>query len=150
VASLSIGPEHITVSGPGELVSLPVGSSSIVRHYFKRWPPTALQMEHAIAAIEDALADARGKLAPALLHLETTHASVRDFARRAGASDSLPLTVGRDAIEQVFNWLVDVAEGAPGQAPDAAPLEWAATLVILREMMHHWGLESITVREAAA
>jgi len=51
-----------------------------------------------------------------------------------------------DAIERTFERLCTIAQGKSASA-DALPesVEFAATLLILREFMHHMGLPSITI-----
>lgn len=103
-------------------------------------------MENAISAVEDALAAARSQVPAARLELETQDPRIRAVAVNAGLQGEPPSILDRDAIERVFNRLVDIAEGLPSGLPAPQPLEWAATLVILREMMHHWAIDSVSVR----
>lgn len=95
--------------------------------------------------MEDALAAARSRV-PAHLQLETTDPGIRAIAASAGLPGEPPWSLDRDTVERIFNRLVDIAEGAPADPPTRDPLEWSATLVILREMMHHWGIASVNVR----
>lgn len=145
LASLDIGSTHTVLAIGRRQVSFALGTAHLVRAHFKRWPPTPLEMESAIVDVEDALAAAKDQV-PEPLQLETTDAGIRDMASSAGIQGEPPLSLDRDAIERAFNWLVAVAEGAPAAAPAADPLTWAARLVILREMMHHWSIASVHVR----
>lgn len=144
IASLHIGPSHTTLTIGRRQVSLALGATGLARAHFKRWPPTPLEMENAIGVVEDELAAARGQV-PANLELETMDPGIPAIAASAGLGGAPPLSLGRDAVERVFNELVDIAEGAPAMAPAPDPLQWAARLVILREMMHHWSIASVKV-----
>jgi len=144
LASLHIGPTHTTLAIGPRQVSLALGTTGLARAHFRRWPPTPLEMENAISDVEDRLAAAKVHV-PDLLQLETADAGFGAIAASAGVQGEPPWSLDRDAVERVFNWLVDVAEGMPAAAPTPDPLEWAARLVILREMMHHWSIASVQV-----
>ena len=145
LATLHIGPAQTTLAIGPRQVSIALGTTALARAHFRRWPPTPLEMENAISDVEDALAAARADV-PAPLELETTDAGFGSLASSAGIQRDVPFSLDRDAVERAFNWLVDIAEGAPATAPAPDPLEWAARLVILREMMHHWSIASVHVR----
>lgn len=144
-ASLEIGPTRTTLAIGPRRVSIALGTATLAHARFKRWPPTPLEMENAISDVEDALAAARGNV-PAPLELETADAGFRTFASSAGIQGDPPFSLDRDAVERAFNWLVDIAEGAPATAPATDPLEWTARLVILRELMHHWSIAAVHVQ----
>ena len=145
IASLQIGPAQTTLAADARQVSIAVGAAGLARTHFKRWPPTPLEMEHAIATVEDALAAVAGAR-PAWDGVETRDAGIAALAAAAGIAAPPPFALDRDAVEQVFNRLVDIAEGAPAEAVAPGPLERAARLVILRELMHHWSIDAVTVR----
>ncbi|MDD2547227.1 MAG: hypothetical protein PHI55_13250, partial [Burkholderiaceae bacterium] len=91
---LHIGAEHSgVVSGtgadPAEGVVWPLGAHQIVRACFRRTVPTPLELENAIAVIEDALMHPR-PLALGGATVWCADPQVRDIARRAG----LPLEAG--------------------------------------------------------
>jgi hypothetical protein len=145
IASLHIGPTRTTLAAGTRQASIAVGAAGLARAHFERWPPTPLEMEHAIAVVEHALAaaaDARLELR----EVETRDPGIGSIAAVAAAAAMPPFSLSRDAVEQAFNRLVDIAEGAPAAAPAPEPLEWAARLVILRELMHHWSIDAVTVR----
>lgn len=144
IASLLTGPAQTTLTTGREQVAIAPDAAAFARAHFRRWPPTPLEVENAIGAVEDALAAARDKVPPQL-ELQSTDPGIRAIAASAGLHAEPPLTLSRDAVERVFNELVDIAEGSPAAAPAADPLEWAARLLILREMMHHWAIESVRV-----
>ena len=53
-----------------------------------------------------------------------------------------PARLSRQAVENLFNRLSDQIH-RPGVPDTALPqrAEWAAALLILREALHHWGVE---------
>lgn len=146
IATLHMENAHTTLTTGREQVLIGLGAAELARAHFKRWPPTPLEMENAISAVEDALAAARSQLPATPLELETTDPGIRAIAASGGLQGEPPLALDRDTIERVFNHLVDIAEGLPSSPPAPRPLEWAATLVILREMMHHWAIDSVSVQ----
>ncbi|NSL53557.1 hypothetical protein [Uliginosibacterium aquaticum] len=122
---------------------LAAGAQVIGRRHFQHMPPSALALEEAIAVVEDQLAPLARQLRPAArLHLLlAADAALQPlFAGREWLS--------REAVEQQFRLLAEVAEGFPLSAsglPDDA--SFAASLLILREVMHHLGFaELVRVR----
>lgn len=134
-------------SGPP--ITLSMGSVTTARH-FKHHPPTEAEMENAIMLVEDELFRIRHAIMKGAT-LSTTDASVRDIARMAGvpgqAGLTLTLTLTRDLVEQTFNRLAAIVQGRPA-SQDSIPTtaEFSATLLILREFMHHLDFASIEVR----
>jgi len=128
MTSLHIGPERTTLAH----AELGVGWSTILRD------DSSLGFENAIAAVEDELARARGGMTKggALL---TSDATIRDIAFVAGVPHAAQMTLTIEAVEQTFQRLV---ARAPGLPPGR---EFAATLLILRELMHHLEFPSIVI-----
>lgn len=126
-------------------MTLPIGSVKTAK-YFKHNPPSEMEMENAITIVEDELFRIRHLIAKGAT-LSTTDASVRTIARIAGVPEQHNLTLTRDLVEQTFNRLVAIVQGRPASL-DSIPTtaEFSATLLILREFMHHLNFESIDVR----
>ena len=123
-----------------------VGWHAIAHGYFKQHPPSALELENAIAAIEDGIARARHVPAQGARVL-TQDARVREIAIAAGLPPDAETTLTLPAVEQAFQRLA--AQASRGlRSADGVPAgnEAAAALVILRELMHHVGLASVIVR----
>jgi hypothetical protein len=111
---------------------LAIGFRRIAREHFKRQPPSALDIEGAIAAIEDEIARAKP---PRGVRLVTRDAAAREIALDAGVSPGPAMVLAREAVEQSF-------ERSLRRPPDH---ERMAALLILREVMHHLDIESIEV-----
>lgn len=150
LAVLHIGAEHTALAtGSGADVAavlvLDLGADRTARAQFKHAPPTPLEMENAIAVVEDEVTRARSAVAhrPALY---TRDASIGQIALLAGVREGPRMVLTLEAMEQMFDRLAAVTLGRP-MASDALPAtgEFAATLLILREFMHHLQFPSITV-----
>lgn len=111
--------------------TLRIGWRSLARDYFKSDPPSPLDLENAIAAIEDEIARARAGFDPARA-VVTTDQSVREIAAAAGAFLAI------ETVERAYLRLAGAA-GLPGNP------KLAATLLILRELMHHLQIERIAI-----
>ncbi|TFZ07737.1 hypothetical protein [Ramlibacter humi] len=123
--------DHATQAG--DLV-LRVGVAEVAA-LFRRDPPTAGQIEAGIDVVEEAIGAPAAKFAGATLQGEG--AQLAAIARAAGVDASRePLTA--DAVERVFTRLAMAAGGSLPSA-DALPPgpDFAATLLLLRELMHH-------------
>jgi len=123
-----------TTLGAGVLA---IGWGTIARDYFRRDQPSPLELENAIAAIEDEIARAGSSVAADPV-VSTAEETIRDIALAAGIarSDEMVLTIA--AVENSFERLTR-APGIPGDR------RFAATLVILREVMHHLGIGSVVI-----
>lgn len=150
VAVLHIGAGHTTFmwgKSPDHYASLQLGAGSgrTAGEHFRHSPPTPLELENAIAAVEDQIMRVRALL-PQGGMLYSADPAILGLARLAGVSgDMLPV----QEVERVFSRLAAVSLGAPAsleQLPTDAALY--ATAVILRELMHHLGYASIALRTA--
>ena len=129
-----------------EQQSLPIGSRQLGQGPLRHTPPSPLELEQAIAAVEDLIMPLAHQvrtdahlllLAPALAPLA---------AASRGAS---PLT--RVQIERYFQQLAAQAEGDPRATSLFKPTpEFAAALLIVREWMHHLGFERLEFASSAA
>lgn len=131
------------------VVVLEIGSQAIADDYFKHLPATALELENAIVVVEDEIARTRSML-PSDVALHTADTALGEIARLAGVTENATMVVSRDAVEQTFERLAAVALGRPA-ARSGLPTdnEFAARLLILRELMHHLQFSTITCHRAA-
>ena len=149
VTVLHIGPEHTAVAtGQGSEASgvlvLDIGTQKTARQFFRRSPPTPLEMENAIAAVEDEVVRAVALLAPGSALL-CSDAVVREIAVLSGVAPGPLMAMPLDAMERVFERLAAVAEGRPA-VREGLPqgTDFAAALLILREFMHHLRFAAVT------
>ncbi len=150
ITVISIGPEktHL-VFGKGNTavasVSLGIGAQRASGDHFKHRPPTPGEMEIAIMSVEDEIAKAPAALLVGS-NLFTTDAAIREIARLAGLENQPTMHLRIADVERTFDRLVSVVQGQPVASvglPDGP--EFGATLLILREFMHHLGFASITI-----
>jgi exopolyphosphatase/pppGpp-phosphohydrolase len=149
IAVLHIGASRTVIavgrgSQPQATWTLDIGSRKIANAYFKRALPAPEEIEAAIVEIEDEISRARPLFAAASTVL-TNDADVRDIALAAGVGDGPSIMLTVDAVERTFERLVATALRQLGHdLPQGT--QFAATLTILRELMHHLKIPSITVR----
>lgn len=128
-------------SEPKIVLSLTIGSKKTTATYFKHHPPTPSEVENAILAVEDEVMRTRTMIHPDSA-LYTTDNAIREIAVLAGASTTLDL----EGVERIFQRWIAVINGSPasqqGIPNDAA---FGATILILREFMHHLKFASITL-----
>jgi len=129
----------------GEPVRLPVGTQKLCRDHLRHAPPTAYELEMAIATIEDAIMAAMPRLRR-VSALTIADSGMAEIVAAQGTAGEGAVTLDLDAIERTYRRLADVAHGMPaaraGIPEDSA---FAARLLILRELMHHLGYDSLTV-----
>jgi hypothetical protein len=129
--TLNLQEEATDLAGTG----LAIGFRRLAREHFKHQPPSALEIEGAISAIEDEIARARP---PRHTRPVTHDAVVREIALEAGVSPGPAMVLTREAVEQAF-------ERSLRRVPDN---ERMAALLILRELVHHLDIESIEIKPA--
>lgn len=151
ITVLHIGEEETAVAtgvgaGPDAVMVLAIGSRTTAADFFRHTPPTPGELEAAIMVVEDEVTRARPMAAgqPTLL---TTDAAIREIAQIAGVPDGSELILSVEAVEGLFDLLAALSQGRPASSAGipASPA-FAATLLILREFMHHLKFMAITVR----
>ena len=148
IAVLHIGTNRTAIAigqdrEPQATWTLEIGSRKVANAYFKRALPAPEEIEAAIASIEDEIIRARPLVAAASTVL-TNDTELRDIALAAGASNGERIMLTLDAVERTFERLAAAALRQFGHdLPQGT--QFAATLTILRELMHHLKIPSITV-----
>lgn len=125
-----------------------IGSVKTVRDFFRHNPPTQAEVEYAIQVVEDEVMPLH-KLIPPGCGLYTTNAGILKIALQTVSTHySVGVVLARTDMEQVFGRLAAIISGRPANH-DVLPTSnvFAATLLILREVMHHLGFTNITVLE---
>lgn len=151
VVVLHIGTEQTAVASgsnrePDAVMVLEIGSHKTSTDYFRHTPPAPLELENAIAKIEDAVARVRPMIAENST-LFTTDTAIGEIAHISGVSAQPVLTLPLEAVESMFERMAAISLGRPA-AQDTIPASptFAATVLILREFMHHLNFSSITVQ----
>ena len=156
-SGLHLGAEQVTwAAGPGApepavRLCLPLGGAHTARQFFRGTIPTPLELENAIAAVEDEVHIAhrqlQGLLPPGQVWAPwSADAALRDVATLAGVPPGPHRVLTLDAMEHLFNRLAAVSEGRPA-AQEGLPDDpaFAGTLLVLRELMHHLPFASLVL-----
>ncbi len=145
---LNIGTEETQVLIDGDLQLLTLGSQLTSLGFFRHQPPTPDEMENAIMMVEDEVYRLRHDILPgAKLYSEDN--DIRTIARLAGVAENEQMILSLEAVEQTFDRLALVINGRPASfegIPDGN--DFAATLLILREFMHHLKFTEIVLKGA--
>ncbi|WP_374557503.1 hypothetical protein [Aquitalea pelogenes] len=120
--------------------ALPVDSHTLL--------PTAVGLEMAIMQVEDAISASW----PQRLALDTVYSSdaeLRQLATLCGLPDTAGCRLERQMVESLFSRLANAVEGglASGLPSTQAAM---GSLLILRELLHHLDIASITLLEPDA
>lgn len=129
------------------LIAFSFGAGGLARRMFKRSPPAPLDLENAIAVVEDEIAQKSKGIDGQRFRLISSDSVVERFARLAGIAETEnPRIMSREALERLFGRLASVAEGQPASYADIPEdSEFAAALLILRELMHHLRFHEIVL-----
>ncbi|WP_332745800.1 hypothetical protein [Hydrogenophaga sp.] len=126
----------------GRSLALDLGSASTAQRFFRGDLPTPLELERAIDHVEDELMRATAWTAGRST-LVTDHPLVRALAQAEGQAGAV---LTRDVVEGLFQRLASGALGDPSALRGLpAGKEAAASLLILRELMHHLGFSQVEV-----
>jgi hypothetical protein len=143
---LTLGPQAAQLHDvqTGALVArIEAGYEAMRSRYFGRARLDAGSLERAIEWTEDQIQAAHAAV-PAGARLCTSESDVRLIARAAGLSADAPLHV--EAVEQTFSRLVLRAFGqSPHQEDLPDEPRVFATVVLLREMLHHLRFRQIQI-----
>ena len=129
-----IGDEQIQFVYGGNQHILPFGDKSIAQKYFKPMPPTDAEIEYAIQEIEDELMTVAATITAQNLQPVSSDERIREIAGYAGKQGEMSTA----DVEGVFSRFALIVRGRPAST-DVLPLDsnFAAYLLILREVMHH-------------
>ena len=150
VTLLHIGAQQTAVASgvglePDATHVLALGATKTAADYFRHMPPTPAELENAILAVEDELMGVRA-LAGSASVLCTHDPALRAIALLAGVTDGAELTLSVEAVERLFDLLSAFVLGRPASSAGIpGDTTFAATLLILREFMHHLQFASIRV-----
>jgi exopolyphosphatase/pppGpp-phosphohydrolase len=127
------------------VIELSIGSNRTAVDFFKHSPPTPGELETAIMVVEDEVTRA-GKLLVGHPMLFTRDASIRELALIAGVSEQPEMVLSLEAVERTFDLLASLVLGRPASSAGIPTNPaFAATLLILREFMHHLQFDSIRI-----
>ena len=130
--------EHATLE-------LALGSVATAQQFFKLDSPAPHELERAIDAVELEVMRARPMIRSESV-LFAHGAALDELGRAAGATGEKAV-IAREAVEQLFQRLASASLGDP-MARRGLPSgnAFAATVLILREFMHHLGFATVTFR----
>lgn len=148
IVLLHIGDEHTWVASgsgvePDQVLLLEMGAKRTSIEFFKHIPPSPLEIENAITAVEDEVTRAcvvTREHGP----LYSTDERVDDMPRMLGYSDGLAGVLSIEQVESLFEQLAARSEGRPASQVDIPDdPRFTATLLILREFMHHLNFHNV-------
>lgn len=150
ISLLQIGDEQTTIAfgtdeNPETLIELSIGSNRTAVDFFKHTPPTPGEMETAIMVVEDEVIRA-GKLLTGHPTLFSCDVSILKLALIAGVSEQPEMVLSLETVERTFDLLASLVLGRPASSAGIPTHPaFAATLLILREFMHHLHFDSIRI-----
>nr|WP_321357244.1 hypothetical protein [uncultured Draconibacterium sp.] len=131
---------------------LELGNLLIADRFFSEFPPTNDEIDHAINFTEETLAPIQD-LFEKETDLYTSDSMAAQIAilafntQKSGNQTSVPVI----ELENIFYRLSEIVNGLPASQdvlPDSN--QFAAYLLIIREIMHHMGFERLVVEEASS
>ena len=130
---------------PTSKLILHIGSAKTGREHFRHDPPTEGEIENAIQVVEDEVMRAV-KFVVRPSTLVSNDPAVVEVASWLGVSTDLEITLSLQQVEDGFSRLAARSLGRPSSQDDMPTNPtFAATLLILREFMHHLQFESIRI-----
>ena len=134
-----------------------LGVDLLAQRTFKRRMPTEAQLEQGIMLVEDAVMPIARLIPisnvfvtrdPCLLSVAQHALGVDDLKAMWQETGRLPV-LSREAVESQFELLAQQAAHPQFAHPDLPQSpRWAAALLILREILHHWQLGAVRLLPA--
>ena len=134
---------------PDNFWILPLGGEKTSKEFFKHTPPSPDEIEYAINFIEDTIVPLK-KILPPNSELYSFSPVMQEIILQANKSLSSPEKVlPIKDMEDVFSRLAIIISGRP-YSTDTLPesTSFAASLLILREFMHHLGFQNIIIEKS--
>lgn len=140
---------------PAHLLVLPLGMEATAQRFFRAAIPSPLDLETAIAHVEDEVYLAHQQYQPWAEAAQTVGGPVAwwsaddalaELAGLAGVPAAADQVLALDAMERLFQRLTYVAQGRPAASeglPERA--SFFAALLLLRELMHHMPFHTLHV-----
>lgn len=131
--------------------TLELGDQLITDRFFNEFPPTSNEIDHAINFTEETLAPVQD-----LFEAETVLFSHDSLAMEIAqlafntSKEGKQINVPAVELENVFYRLSEIVNGLPASQdvlPDSN--QFAAYLLIIREVMHHLGFEQLVVKKGS-
>ena len=114
------------------------------------WPLTPAQVAPSPLAVEEAIQRVEDAIEPVVRHLQSDFELVvasgcAEVLRRQGVvRGALEGAVSMAEMEREYQWLAARALGAPSSlGSEFEDARGDALVLILRECMHHWGVEAV-------
>lgn len=151
IVLLHIGEEQTCIASgsgmePDHVLTLEIGASRTSSDFFKHNPPSPLEIENAIMVVEDEVTRARA-VAQGSAALYSTDERVNDMTRMVRSTQAPPINLTIEEVERLFDQFAARSEGRPASQVDIPDdPRFAATLLILREFMHHLNFDTIQFR----
>ncbi len=149
LALLKMSEDHIhLVHGAGAepqgATQLRLGYRSLADACFSHWPPEPMELERAIDLAEDQLMLAAPP--PRGATWVATDDIVRRLLARSVSESAQTVSMTTEEVEQVFQRMASVSLGRPVSHVGSVTNRYdAAALLLLRELMHHWGVAGIVL-----
>lgn len=153
-AMLHIGAQQTVIltgtSADHQGLPLAMGSVRTAEDCFSHSPPSPGELEAAIMVVEDELSRVPAIAATQAIVVAPA-AFIDAIGRSAGLADRAVRVLSLDQVERLFDLLAALSMGRPAaSAGIPADPEFAATLLILRESMHHLKFESVRLEAVAS
>lgn len=130
--------------------TIPLGLKLLTQRVFKRQMPDEAQLEQGIMLVEDAVMPLSRLIPPNTL-LATRDPLLVDIAQHALGEHAVAPDAPRlallhaEAVESLFQSLVQLAAHPAARTPVPPSPVWAAALLLLREILHHWHIGQIRI-----
>ena len=155
ITRISIGDLHTRVRVDGGLspaldVELGIGLGQLGRGPFRHEPPSELELESAIAFVEDAVMPLAKVLPPSTNLVSSDAIALRLLALGQRAPGQATGVLTLEQVEHVFGELAAVSLGRPSSSsgvPTDGP--FVSYVLVLREFMHHLAFGEISIEDAA-
>lgn len=129
--------------------SIAVGYATVVKQFFQAYPPNYDDVDAAINYIEEAVINLEGQFDDyrTAFTSDTFAYTIAKLAFQTTMEDGF-IRIPRTELENVFSRFAAISAGLPASQDVLPPsVEFAAYLLILREIVHHLDFEEVLVHD---
>lgn len=129
------------------ILEVQIGIETLVQQVFKHTPPHPIELEHAIELVEEAIMQVQAQVPRRLaVYSQSAQVLVPWAGNLTQPAAGKAQTLGLQMVEVLFNRLASVSQGRPAvQEKLPNDRQFAAHLLIWRELMHHLQIDAVTV-----
>lgn len=141
--TLLVNDRETVIKTPDIEIRMPIGAKRLSGFQFRHEPALAAELEFGIEIVEEIIMPERKKLIGEIA-LTSSNSVIQHIPSLTAIPSTQEGCISVEQVEDVFNQLADIVNGSPAAGKAILySAEFTATLLIVRELLHHWNIHQI-------